>query len=257
MRLHKLTIGLSFAIATISTAQFAAFSQEQPHNFRTTTIAQTTNSQPTKFKVRIENISTQEEFTASNGTKWTMDFSPGVWLVHQNNAPLFTTGKQDLGQGLEAIAEDGNPAILAKSLPNHSSIQSSGIFNIAVGATKPKGIRPGQVFEFTFRAKPGDKLSFATMFGQSNDLFYSPDEGGIAVFDTQNRPISGDITSQILLWDDGTEVNQEPGIGSQQGPRQKSPNTGTTENGVVRLVQDAFTYPETAKVMRVTITPGN
>ena len=73
--------------------------------------------------------------------------------------------------------------------------------------------------------------------GQSNDWFYSPAEWGIPLF-KNGKPISGDITAQIILWDVGTEVNQEPGIGSDQGPRQKAPNTGEAENRVVRNAKD-------------------
>ena len=91
------------------------------------------------------------------------------------------------------------------------------------------------------------------MFGQSNDLFYAPDKGGINLFDASGAPVSGDFTSRMMLWDAGTEVNQEPGVGMDQAPRQKAPNTGMSENKPVRLVKDKFTYPKTAEVMRVTI----
>jgi hypothetical protein len=93
----------------------------------------------------------------------------------------------------------------------------------------------------------------AFMFGQSNDLFYAPKDEGIALFDG-SRPITKDITSQLVLWDAGTEQNQEPGLGPDQAPRQKQPNTGQAEKGVVRLVKDSFTYPATGDVVRVTIT---
>jgi hypothetical protein len=90
------------------------------------------------------------------------------------------------------------------------------------------------------------------MMGQSNDWFYAPGESGIELF-KNGKPISGDITEQIILWDAGTEVDQEPGIGSDQGPRQKAPNTGQPENGVVRKVQDGKAYSNASEIMRVTI----
>ena len=104
---------------------------------------------------------------------------------------------------------------------------------------------------------PGDLLSLTTMMGQSNDWFYAPAESGIALF-KNDKPISGDITAQIILWDAGTEVNQEPGIGPDQGPRQKAPNTGEAENGVVRNAKDVkygSDYTKVSSVMRVTIKP--
>ena len=96
------------------------------------------------------------------------------------------------------------------------------------------------------------------MMGQSNDWFYAPAESGIDLFEN-GRGISGDITSQMVLWDAGTEFDQEPGIGSDQGPRQKAPNTGAAENGVVRNAKDmkyARAYAKTSEVMKVTITPA-
>jgi hypothetical protein len=47
----------------------------------------------------------------------------------------------------------------------------------------------------------------------------------------------------MILWDAGTEVDQEAGIGPDQGPRQKGPNTGSAENGVVKKVADGKTTP--------------
>lgn len=211
-------------------------------------------SQVTRFKVRIENVSAKEQFTASNGTAWTLDFSPGVWLVSRESAPLFTPGQKDRGQGIEAIAEDGDPTNLAKLLQSQKSVQSSGVFNTAVGAMRAGGIRPGQTFEFTIAAIPGEKLSFVTMFGQSNDWFYAP-QSGIALFDASGKPVGGDVTSQIILWNAGTEVDEEPGIGATQGPRQKAPNTGVNENGIVQQVQYTAAYAQISQVMRVTITP--
>jgi hypothetical protein len=120
-------------------------------------------------------------------------------------------------------------------------------------------IWPGQAFGFKVTAKPGERLTIATMFAQSNDLFYAPREEGIALFDASGKPIAGDVTSQILLWDAGTEVNEEPGLGPNQAPLQPAPNTGPAEHGVVRPiteVKDGFHYPTVPEVLRVTITPG-
>jgi hypothetical protein len=251
MKLRKLALGIILAIASNTVNQPAVLSVERPILSPLVT-AQAT--QPTRFTIRIENISTKDEFTASNGTKWTLDFSPGVWLVSDRNSPLFTIGQKDRGQGIEAIAEDGNPSNLAKSLKNQQGVKSSGVFDTAVAANKKGGIRPGQVFEFTVTANPGQKLSLVTMFGQSNDWFYAP-RSGIALFDAKGQPIQGDVTSQIGLWNAGTEVDEEPGIGPNQGPRQKAPNTGVDENGVVQAVQSQAAYAQTSRLMRVTVTP--
>lgn len=48
---------------------------------------------------------------------------------------------------------------------------SSGVFTTPAGAGETGGAGPGHMYTFTFEAGPGQKLSFATMFVASNDLF--------------------------------------------------------------------------------------
>jgi opacity protein-like surface antigen len=209
----------------------------------------------TKFTISIQNITQPDAFTASNGTKWSLAFSPGTAVVHVNKAPIFTSGKKDRGQGLEAQAEDGDPSMLAKSLEGGKGIKSVTVFNTPVGASAPGPITPGAAYETTITATPRDRLSLTLMMGQSNDWFYAPAEAGIELF-KNGKAISGDMTARLSMWDAGTEVDQEPGIGSDQGPRQKAPNTGKGENGVVHKVQDGKVYSKAPAVMRVTITPA-
>ena len=188
------------------------------------------------------------------GTGVTGVLAPGVWAVHTTVAPLFTDGAADNGDGLEGLAEDGDPSSLDAALSDQSGVAGNGVFNTPVGADGPGAAAPGATYEFSISARPGDWLSFATMFVHSNDLFYAPDETGIALWDGNGDVIDGDITDLILLWDAGTEVNQAPGIGPDQAPRQAGANTGADENGVVQMVDDGFDYPATNSVIRVTIS---
>ncbi len=204
-----------------------------------------------KFKVRIENISDSDGLTAQDGSKYPFALSPGLFVVSNKKTNFFKVGEK-AGVDLEAQAEDGNPEILAKSFLTKFGSNNSGIFNKPVGAEMPAPILPNGIFEFEFTATEGMKLNFAAMFGQSNDLFYAP-KSPIDLF-VKGQPISGDITDKLLLWDAGTEVNQAPGIGDEQAPRQKAANTGKTENGKVGLVKDGFSYPNTKDVLKVTIT---
>ena len=59
----------------------------------------------------------------------------------------------------------------------------------------------------------------------------------------------------MVLWDAGTEVNQPPGASVDQAPRQRAPNAGADENGVVHVLSDGYGYPAVANVVRVTIVP--
>ena len=185
----------------------------------------------------------------------TVPLAPGVWAVHADGTPLFAPGEPDRGDGLEALAEDGNPVALAAALADDAAVLSSGAFNTPVGAGSPAPIGPGGVYEFTIFASAGERLSFATMFVHSNDLFYSPAATGIALFHSDGNPVVGDVTDQVMLWDAGTEENQEPGVGPDQAPRQSGPDTGAGDSdGSVRLVDDGFTYPQASAVIRVTIS---
>ena len=215
------------------------------------------DSMPTKFIVRIENISEPDAFKASDATKWSLAFSPGVAVVHSDSAVIFTAGKKNRDNGLEAQSEDGDPSRLAKSLKSGTGIKSVTVFNRPLGATAAGPITPGAAYEFAVSGRRGDRLSITTMMGQSNDWFYAPNESGIELF-KNGKPVSGDITGQFILWDAGTEVNQEPGIGMDQGPRQKGPNTGENENGVVRNAKDVkygAAFSNVSSVMRVTVKP--
>jgi hypothetical protein len=207
------------------------------------------------FLVRIENVSDGMTLQLSNGETAPAPNSPGVWTITRFGNPLFKFGRFDLGLGMEQQAEDGDPTMLAASMEANRRVKSSGVFAVPVGDAGPGPALPGKAYEFTVEARPGDHLSFSSMFGQSNDLFYSPGVFGIPLFKWGRRPISGDVTRYIRLWDAGTEVNQEPGLGPDQAPRQSGPNTGQAEHKRVFPVRDQFTYPAVKDVIKVTITP--
>ena len=94
---------------------------------------------------------------------------------------------------------------------------NTGVAAIPVESGGRRTSLPGSAYQFDIEAQPGDTLTFATMLAQSNDLFFAPDEHGIALYDTDGEPISGDVTELVDLWDAGTEVNQPIGQGDQQG----------------------------------------
>ena len=64
------------------------------------------------------------------------------------------------------------------------------------------------------------------------------------------------MTSQISIWDAGTEVNQEPGVGLDQVQRQSGANTGAADpDNTVRMAPDTFgNLPGVADIIKVTIT---
>ncbi|OJJ20075.1 hypothetical protein BKI52_16510 [marine bacterium AO1-C] len=190
-----------------------------------------------------------------NNTGFVTPMAPGTWAIHNSSTkPFFSNNTTDNGVGLEALAEDGDPANLGAALASVAGVSQSGVFNTPSGASAPGVITPGGKYEFSFTATEGDYLSLATMFVQSNDLFYSFGDAGIALFEN-GTAISGDVTAQLSLWDAGTELNEYPGAGLNQAPRQTGANTGTQDNSnLIRIVNDAFTYPTTSATIKVTIS---
>lgn len=216
----------------------------------TPAFAQHNNHEGVKFTVKIENVSTEQ--TAKDGTKWPFALSPGLYVLHKREVRLFREGLPAVN-GLEALAETGNPGEIVKVLDGREHM-GHGVFNTPVGADKPGPIGPGGAYELSFTAKPGMRLSLAMMFGQSNDWFYAPKRQGIDLF-TNGKALSGDITNEFMLYDAGTEVNEEPGVGPNQGPRQKSPDAGVTENGKVRAEKKSAFFTRNGELFKITITP--
>jgi hypothetical protein len=189
--------------------------------------------------VFIENVSDETTLKLANGKTGRVPVAPGAYAVVRGGAALFEVRMPAGDNGLEALAEDGNAEPLIAYLQKQGQVREAGMFV------------PGQ--PFTVHTTPGNRFVFAAMFVESNDLFYSPDPRGIELFDPEGRVVASDVTTEVKLWDAGTEVNEAPGRGQHQVPRQSGPNTGPAEVGAVRPVNDGFGYPSTADVLRVTL----
>jgi hypothetical protein len=223
------------------------------------TLAQYGNGRAVQFTVRVENVSTPQTLKLSTGMTAPAPTAPILWTITDDGNPLFAAGRVDRGLGLERLAEEGNPGVLADYIKERlKAVAASGAVTTPVGDTAAGPITPGKSYEFTVSAAPGQKLTLAFMFGQSNDWFYAPGAKGIVLFDASGKPLSRDVTGELSLWDAGTEVNEEPGLGANQAPRQVAPNTGPSERKPIRLVRQlkgeySDKAPRTADVVRVTV----
>jgi hypothetical protein len=184
-------------------------------------------------------------------------FSPGTLVVHSSGKPLFSVGQPDRGLGLEQIAESGNVSVLDEALgtafPEGASVKA--IFNMVDGSDAPGPLRVGDTYTFTFEAMRGDRLSFASMFGASNDWIVGGPDDGIALFDDDGAPLSGDHTSALRFYDVGTEIDEEPAVGAHTGPNQMSPDDGPADPiAIVReLSPTVYPFPVDAH-LSLTIT---
>jgi hypothetical protein len=117
---------------------------------------------------------------------------------------------------LAACKKEGHPGgagpqldtLTIENVLQSQPLVESGTFQ---GTGSPALILPGQSVTISFSAAKGEALSFATMYGWSNDLFFAPANPGIMAYDANGNPIEGDVSSQIRLWDNGTRINQKPG----------------------------------------------
>ena len=180
--------------------------------------------------------------------------APGVYASHVESGLLFNPGTT-ASPGIEAMAEDGLPETLGNEVLAAGGFRDAGAFAVPVGGTGPGPLFPGGTYAFNVTAVHGEYLSFVTMLVQTNDIFFAPPEGGISLF-PDGQPLDGIVTDMVMLWDAGTEVNEKPGVGLFQAPRQLALNTGMDEMGMVRLLDDEmFTYPGVGQVIRVTVSP--
>ena len=186
--------------------------------------------------------------------------SPGVWLNHEQGGELlFAEDAPDAGEGLEALAEDGNAAALAAALEDNRGHLLSGVFNTPVDADAPGPILPGETYRVEFTAEPFSRLSLAMMLVGSNDQIISTGEPGIGMF-AGGGQVQGvrDITNLLRVWDAGTEVNQAPSQGPWQALHGGSPNIGAPESGgVFRHNDNTRALPLPADLVTVQVTQGD
>jgi hypothetical protein len=185
-------------------------------------------------------------------------YAPGVWAAHTGASPLFAAGSP-ASAGLEALAEDGMTSPMLEEAREGDGVVVAGTFGqVETGVSYEENpIAPGSVAGFQFRASPGQRLSLATMFIQSNDVFLGTDAEGIELFDG-DAPRVGTHEAQLAFWDAGTEVNEPPGEGANQAPRQSAANTGPDEGATVEKFEsntdgDGHVYPAPTTTVRLTI----
>jgi hypothetical protein len=179
-----------------------------------------------------------------------------VWAMHRASTPLYDLGAADVGAGLERLAENGDPDPLAAAMATpREGLVAYGVLTTPVGAAMPGAARPGAAFEGEISALPGDRLSFATMFGMSNDWFFATDPDGIELFTADGAPMSGDVTHMVNIYDTGTELDEEIGIGPNTGPQQATFDSGIADPiRQVRAVGSRYPFPASTH-LRVTLTP--
>lgn len=208
---------------------------------------------PTTFTVTVENVSTAGTVDTDRADG-TVPMSPPVFALYEGDNPMFTDGSK-ANAGTEAIAEDGGVDAMLALLTGISAVKSSEAVTSPGGPDNGPAVFAGESVSYTFTADADDKLQFMTMFVQSNDWFYALGDDGIDLFD-DGEPVTGDITSKVVLYDAGTEADTAPGTGPDQKPVQAADNQGPTEDEDIEDADDRhdFTIPANSTVIKVTLT---
>lgn len=181
---------------------------------------------------------------------WHLTYMEGLSGLEAGNNVSGLSGDYDLSNSI-LVTRNTNPSAQFTVTIENISQPRAYFANGTIGL-----IMPGESREYTFHAARGQHLSLATMFVQSNDLFFAPADNGFALYNAMGEAVTGDVTGYLELWDAGTEVNEEPGVGPNQAPRQSGPDTGMDENGTVRLLEDVadgYTYPAVGELIRATL----
>lgn len=198
------------------------------------------------YQVTVTNVSQQ----LVRGQPWRV--SPLVWLVHRQDAPLFSPGELDRGLGLRRLAEAGQPQQLALICSSIPGVERCGSVEVRDGSTKPGGLGPGDSFRFNVQAAPGDRLSLVGMVVPSHNTIWSTPVGGVLLSGQATQPA-------ITLWDVGTEVNEAPpGLSANQAPLQTYPDQGLRAHHPVKPTSEVpfgASYPAANMIVQVSITP--
>lgn len=214
--------------------------------------------------VRLENVADGETLSTSADGEMAsqpVPLSPLVYAVHTRDEPIFSPGEPERDNGLEEVAEDGSPGKLVEHLSARDTAVDAGAVAVPNDADEPGPLTPGHSYEFSTEAAAGSPrryLSLVTMFVPSNDLFYAlGGASGMPLFDGES-PTAGNATEHVGLWDAGTEINQEPGVGDHQVQRQRAAGVGDVERGTVARVSEVngYEYPAVSDVLRLRVTPN-
>jgi hypothetical protein len=163
---------------------------------------------------------------------------------------------------------DNDPTALRNFTLRFENVAPFTVLKASVQTQRPDKtdgpLGPGEVYEIRFSAGLDHRLTLAASLRESNDWFFGTDPAGIPLY-VNGQPITGDITSQLSLWDAGTEYDEEPGVGPNTGLNQPTPTSGTADpDHRVRLVGDiatlsngtAYVRPAINSMIRVTIAPA-
>lgn len=134
---------------------------------------------------------------------------------------LFTSCNNDDDNTMMPESQE-NTLTIENVVETKDFVQSGAFFGEGSEEVEAPVILPGQSVHLKFNAGRGQALMFATMYGSSKDWFFAPENPGIELYDESGSAVTGNISSKIRLWNNGT----------------KDDSTGDPENNPIAMVPD-------------------
>nr|WP_295863378.1 spondin domain-containing protein [uncultured Chitinophaga sp.] len=167
-----------------------------------------------------------------------------VWVSFVGLSLLASACNKDDGD----MNMPSSPTITIENVLDSRPLVESGTFK---NTGSSPVIMPGESISIRFSAGKGQAVSFATMYGWSNDLFFAPANPGIKVYKDDGTPIEGDVSGQIMLWDNGTRINQPPGASvTHPGTAETTAKNVTVVNGTD---SQGNTYAPASSLMKASL----
>ncbi len=192
------------------------------------------------FLIQIKNLSDYQ------GDSWT--FGEGVWVLHDQEHPLFKHGEPLYQNGMHTLLKHSSGLEMVRKMAMHQGIAAGAAFS-------KKTIEAGEKISFAISVRPGQRFSFVINLHESNDKFLAPKGKGIKLFDLFSQPIvRRDFTGHTYIWDGGSSLDEDP-------KRENIVKTSSPDpNDRVRLVPtgrqvagDGFRYPPVEDILKVYI----
>lgn len=125
-------------------------------------------------------------------------------------------------------------------------VESGSFKGVGSEEVKLPVILPGQSIDFKFSAGKGQALMFVTMYGKSKDWFFAAEQPGIKLFDDNGKAMTGDVSKQIKLWDNGTKNDET-------GEMEAKPIAEVKNIDPSMLMKASLTYDEVSSEFTMTI----
>ncbi|NER15509.1 hypothetical protein GWK08_18790, partial [Leptobacterium flavescens] len=166
--------------------------------------------------VRLDSYSIEYDGEGDSASDWAEEVNPS------------------LGEANDVVAPTTTFNVTISNVINYLNVHTF-TERIRTGETPTRGPlnQDGDQYQISFKAVPGTKFTPVTMMGNSNDWYLAPEDlAGIDLFPNGQALNGVDIASELVLYDLGTEADNDPSNFPPAGP-----NTGPEDaNPLVRLV---------------------